>query len=340
MVRILLVQPPIYDFNAFDLWVRPLGWLNLAALLEAAGAEVVLADALDRYQPAARGLPVRNHRMRRFGCGHYDSEDEEKPACLSFVPRKYKRFGLSRERFRNLLASLPRPDLVLTGCAMTYWYPGVIETISLVRSLWPGTPVGVAGIYAILCFDHAQSVLGADFVYGGHDLMRLAEIADDRTGGRLKLKEVHPERYHTPAYRLMSQSWSLPLQTSSGCVFRCSYCASHRLQPRFQQFPLADLVEMLIHSAREFGTTDWAFYDDVFAGECPGAFHAADASGGREGSFIQVSRPECAALPIDRPGNSRSDEGGGIRNDSAGTGIFAGASPEGFGGQSALEGLR
>ncbi len=57
MVRILLVQPPIYDFNAFDLWVRPLGWLNLAALLEAAGAEVVLADALDRYQPR-RGTGV------------------------------------------------------------------------------------------------------------------------------------------------------------------------------------------------------------------------------------------------------------------------------------------
>lgn len=263
MVRILLVQPPIYDFNAFDLWVRPLGWLNLAALLEAAGAEVVLADALDRYQPDAQGLPLRSHRMGRFGCGHYYSEDEEKPACLRFVPRTYKRFGLPRERFRNLLASLPRPDLVLTGCAMTYWYPGVQETIALVRSLWPGTPIGVAGIYAILCFEHAQSVLGADFVYGGHDLLTLAGMVDERTGGRLRLNDIDPDRYREPACHLMSQRWSLPLQTSSGCVFRCSYCASHRLQPRFRQFPVADLVGMLNNGAREFGTTDWAFYDDA-----------------------------------------------------------------------------
>lgn len=263
MVRILLVQPPIYDFSAFDLWVRPLGWLNLAALLEAAGAEVVLADALDRYQPAAAELPGRKHRMERFGCGHYYSVEEKKPDCLRFVPRRYKRFGLPRERFRDLLASLPRPDLVLTGCTMTYWYPGVLETIALVRSLWPGTPVGVAGIYAILCPQHAQSVLGADFVYDGHDPMTLAEIVDARTGGWLRLNELDPDRYRAPAYRLMSQRWSLPLQTSSGCLFRCSYCASHFLQPRFRQYPAVDLAGMLNDAAREFKTTDWAFYDDA-----------------------------------------------------------------------------
>ena len=72
---VLLIQPPIHDFNAFDLWTRPLGWLKLATCLETAGAEVHLLDALDRYHPLIKDLPTRRHRFSRFGCGHYHSED-------------------------------------------------------------------------------------------------------------------------------------------------------------------------------------------------------------------------------------------------------------------------
>ena len=55
---VLLIQPPVHDFTAFDLFVYPLGLLEAGAAFEAAGFRAVYVDALDRYSPA---LAVRDH---------------------------------------------------------------------------------------------------------------------------------------------------------------------------------------------------------------------------------------------------------------------------------------
>lgn len=51
--RILLVNPPIYDFSAYDFWLKPLGLLTVAGAL-AAHADLTLFDYLDRLHPAAK----------------------------------------------------------------------------------------------------------------------------------------------------------------------------------------------------------------------------------------------------------------------------------------------
>ena len=50
--RILLVNPPIYDFAAYDFWLRPYGLLSVAGQLRGR-AEFFLFDYLDR--PEDRG---------------------------------------------------------------------------------------------------------------------------------------------------------------------------------------------------------------------------------------------------------------------------------------------
>ena len=47
---------------------------------------------------------------------------------------------------------------------MTYWYPGVIEAISLSKEIHPDVPVILGGIYARLCKNHALKNSGADIV--------------------------------------------------------------------------------------------------------------------------------------------------------------------------------
>jgi len=262
-MRVLLVQPPVYDFNAFDLWSRPLGWLKLAAFLRAAGAEVELADAMDRFSVAAADLPVRRHRLEPFGCGHYYHEVLPKPALLEFVPRFYKRFGLPVERFRGLLAERDRPDVIVIGCTMTYWYPGVLETVRWLRTLWPESPLIVAGIYAMLCPEHAQQTTGANWVFSGHEWCRLLEGIEELTGISFAKREPPGQEFLAPAYDLLSQKKSLALSTSSGCVYACSYCAAPRLQPLFQQYPVRALIRMLEACSERYGTEDWAFYDDA-----------------------------------------------------------------------------
>lgn len=263
MVRVLLVQPWVHDFSAFDLWTRPLAWLQLAARLERYGVAVDLVDALDRFQETASDLPVQHHRDETFGCGHYYREEIEKPPSLRGVPRRYNRFGLPPERFRHVLASRERPDLVLTGCTMTYWYPGLFETICEIRSLWPGVPVGVAGIYAQLCPEHVRQAAVADFVYSGNDYSELVQLIGQQLGQDLSASGVEPGDFVAPAYSLLSEQKSLSLLTSSGCVFDCSYCASRRLSPGFRQFPLRALLELMEDCASRYQTTDWAFYDDA-----------------------------------------------------------------------------
>ena len=47
--RILLVNPPIYDFAAYDFWLKPYGMLSVAGKLRDK-ADFMLFDYLDRLE--------------------------------------------------------------------------------------------------------------------------------------------------------------------------------------------------------------------------------------------------------------------------------------------------
>ena len=48
--KILLVNPPIYDFAAYDFWLKPYGMLTVAGYLREV-ADIRLFDYLDRRHP-------------------------------------------------------------------------------------------------------------------------------------------------------------------------------------------------------------------------------------------------------------------------------------------------
>ena len=48
--KILLVNPPIYDFAAYDFWLKPYGLLSVAGYLQKK-ADFELFDYLDRLHP-------------------------------------------------------------------------------------------------------------------------------------------------------------------------------------------------------------------------------------------------------------------------------------------------
>ena len=51
MSRVLLVNPWVYDFAAYDLWSKPLGLLYIAAFLRKYDFQVEYIDCMDRYHP-------------------------------------------------------------------------------------------------------------------------------------------------------------------------------------------------------------------------------------------------------------------------------------------------
>src|SRR5262249_7424895 len=162
--RILLVNPPIYDFSAYDFWLKPYGMLRIAGWLRGQ-AELGLFDYLDRLHPSVQ----RTCASDSWGRGPFPFENVPRPEVFATFPRRYRRFGLPRSLFQSFLADHGAFDFALVQTVMTYWYPGVREVIEDIRSFSPGTRIALGGVYATLCPDHARS-LGADLVVEGSHL--------------------------------------------------------------------------------------------------------------------------------------------------------------------------
>lgn len=121
---ILLVNPWVTDFAAFDLWASPMGLLVLASLLREGGCGVELLDCMDRRDPfTAAHCDVIAGTNRRFGAGRYPKMRIPKPEPYASIPRHYYRHGIHPDSFRQRLGGLEKPDLIWVTSIMTYWYP-------------------------------------------------------------------------------------------------------------------------------------------------------------------------------------------------------------------------
>jgi radical SAM superfamily enzyme YgiQ (UPF0313 family) len=256
-MNILLINPPIYDFAAYDLWLKPLGLLYIASILKQSGANITLIDCMDRNHPA---LPVT--KSNEWGCGKYIAKEVLKPEALKNVPRKYKRYGMPEDIFKKTLESQPKPDAILVTSGMTYWYPGVIEAINTMKGVFPGVPVILGGVYATICYSHAQKNSGADHIIKGNNLPELLDILKP-LGLKLEIKDLAFENYPSPMYELYSRLDYAVLRTSIGCPYRCSYCAISIMENNIWQRKAPERVVDEIKELYQKGIKNFAFYDDA-----------------------------------------------------------------------------
>ncbi len=268
-MRVLLVNPPIYDFTAYDFWLLPYGMLRVAGRI-AHACRLSFFDFLDSRQRDA------------WGRGSYSYAFIPKPGVLSDIPRRYRRYGKTREEFRQYLKQ-ESFDAVLIQTLMTYWYPGIREVIGDLRDLQPSAKIILGGVYATLCPDHAQS-LGADLVVEGSNLDPLWNILS-----------IEPMPAGLPFRPESEQKYGV-LKLTEGCPFRCSYCASSIFKPVFSERPTAECLSEMEQWIR-MGVRNIAFYDDallyrperglvpflegVFRTNIPVSFHTPNALNAR-----------------------------------------------------------
>jgi len=260
--HILLVNPWIHDFAAYDFWAKPLGLLTLGGILREHGARISYLDCLDRFHPLAAAGPSP---PARCGRGPYLKSVIAKPPGLADIPRNFCRYGVPVDWFRKDLEALDPPDLVLVTSLMTYWYPGVREAIDVVKSVFPDVPVVLGGVYATLCTDHAKNTCGADRVVSGPGEIAVLELAAELTGwspaSRFDPQDL--DALPWPTLDLEHRLAHVPVLTSRGCPFQCAYCASHRLQPRLMHRSPASVVDEIVHWHQHHGVRNFAFYDDA-----------------------------------------------------------------------------
>jgi hypothetical protein len=241
--RILLVNPPIFDFSAYDFWLKPYGLLRVGGFLRGQ-AEFSLFDYLDRAHPSNR------QRSDEWGRGRFPSADARKPAIFAEIPRRYHRFGVPRESFRAFLTNRQRFDVALVQTVMTYWYPGVAEVIEDLREQSPSTKIVLGGVYATLCPEHARG-LGADLVVEGSRFDELERFLG------LKL-----DRECLPLWDLYPKPEVGVLKLATGCPFRCTYCSIPRVEPVFRGYPPERSLAECEWLSR-LGVRNIAFYDDA-----------------------------------------------------------------------------
>jgi radical SAM superfamily enzyme YgiQ (UPF0313 family) len=284
--HVLLINPWITDFAAYNFWVKPLGILSIAGFLRKNGFQVSLIDCLDFYS-----------KRKQYGDGNFFKTWIEKPKPLKSIPKQYSRYGISEELLQDRLSSMEKPDVVGITSGMTYWYPGLFELIRIIKKSFKEVPIILGGIYATLCHDHAQKNSGADHIVQGigelEALRLISELThteppwstpgpSDNCDQRPAVRSdpyyypehraigIPPPTLQFPADYLSYPSFDLYpeldyicVATSRGCPLRCTYCASKILYNGFRRRNPDEVVEEIEYWTTHDKVKNIAFYDDA-----------------------------------------------------------------------------
>lgn len=161
--EILLVNPWIADFAAYDLWAKPLGLLYVGAFIKKYGYNISLLDFMDREK-----WKIDNDKLPNDGRGKYHRHIIDKPALLKNIPRNFSLYGASLQQIKDHLYRIKRPTAILMTSHMTYWYVGVQKSIEIIKTVYPDVPIILGGIYTTLCEEHAHQNIDADYFIKGY----------------------------------------------------------------------------------------------------------------------------------------------------------------------------
>ena len=263
--NILLVNPWIYDFSAYDFWQKPLGLLYIGAILNKLGYTTCMLDCLDRFNPEWNaGGVAKTLATKNDGSGKYIRHEIAKPVPLANVPRKYCRYGAPPEKVALWLERQLPPDIILMTSFMTYWYPAVRDMACLLRAHFPETPLLLGGIYASLCPDHARETIQPDYLLIGEGEIQAVRLISDLCAGPgagLEYKNLDELPY--PWYDGYPALGSVALLTSRGCPYQCSYCASGLLAPKHKRRSAEAVCQEILHWHNSRNVRNFAFFDDA-----------------------------------------------------------------------------
>jgi len=245
--RFLLVNPPIYDFTAYDFWLKSYGMLSVAGRLRG-NADFKLFDYMDRLHPfAAKQKQLESDRWSR---GRFYCQKIPGPKLFESISRYFRRFGLPRNIFQDFLTKEATFDFVFIQTTMTYWYKGIREVIEDIRKAHPKSKIILGGNYVTLCSNHAEKS-GADFLVHGTNLKPLWEYL-----------RIDPDHNQPALWELYEKLSAGVLKLTDGCPFKCTYCSVPKVYGRFKPRPLEhSLAELKLLCS--LGVENIAFYDDA-----------------------------------------------------------------------------
>lgn len=252
-MKILLVNPPIYDFSAFDVWLKPLGLLYLSNILKSYNIEVALLDCLDRnFFP--------HIKPKEDGTGKFPFTVVEKPDVIKNIPLKFKRYGITQKEIISFLSDHKDCDYIIITCSTTYWYLGIKEIIELINETIPNTKILLGGIYPILSSQHAFNTFAkktAKIFYSAN----FSELLD-------YLHLPHTEKYKDfanfppPDFFHYKKVYYITTRFSYGCRYNCSYCGLKSIHPKYMSKNIEQFVNEIKILYERTKCQNFVFYDE------------------------------------------------------------------------------
>jgi hypothetical protein len=249
MATVLVINPYAADFKLYDEWMHPLGLYSLITLLKDKGIVVRFFNCLSRDSSVHR---------KKYGTGEFHSVEIEKPPLYRSIPRKYKLYGRPQKELAAFLQPGPAPDLICVGSMMTYWLPGVAETVKIITSVFPDVPVLVGGVAARLMPEAVTKMVRGIAIGGScesRSMMRLYE----RMASLINKDDLS----FLGGLALLDKPLHAPVLMSLGCPMACSYCASSQLMGKYRLRPPERVMDEIIFCSQAYGIEDFAFYDDA-----------------------------------------------------------------------------
>ncbi|WP_372589055.1 radical SAM protein [Fervidobacterium pennivorans subsp. shakshaketiis] len=258
--KILLVNPWIEDFAAYDFWLKPVGLLYVGSFLKSLGIEVELIDLMNRYDPELP-LYTKVPKDKFYGTGKFPHIEVRKPEILHFMPRKYKRYGMPEELFRKRLREV-KSDIsaVFVTSTLTYWYPGYFDTIRVLKEEL-SVPVVLGGFFA-RNQPHVAKKSGA-YVFTKTDLRYLPCFLNDLLGWDIPSTDIDWFTDLSPAYGLYNSVGYVVLLTTLGCPYRCTYCIAHRNWENMKFKSPEKVIEEIERFSDMLNIKDIVFFDDA-----------------------------------------------------------------------------
>jgi radical SAM superfamily enzyme YgiQ (UPF0313 family) len=270
--HILLINPWITDFAAYNFWIKPLGLLYIASLLRANGFRVTLIDCLD--------FPIKRKEYRD---GKFFKTKIEKPLPLKSIPKNYSQYGIPEEMLLKRLSFIEeKPDLIGITLGMTYWYPEVFKIIEITKKFFQDVPIILGGIYATFCYEHAKRYSGADIVFKGEGELEALKLISELTHSEITPNSaMHHVGLHGspepdmvqdelkiddlpyPAFDLYPQLEYVCIATSRGCPLHCTYCATPVLTKGFIRRDPFKVIEEIEYRTTQYPIHNITFYDDA-----------------------------------------------------------------------------
>jgi radical SAM superfamily enzyme YgiQ (UPF0313 family) len=255
-LRTLLINPYIYDFSAYNYWSTPLGLLYLGSIMRKNGIGISLIDCLQ----------VNENKRKDDGRAPFLKEIVDKPQSLKGVRKTLKRYGISKESLRKELSSLDPPDLTLITSIMTYWYYGAKEVMNTVRDVFPNTKIVIGGIYPSLCHEHAlKEMTKADFIVKNNEIDIFYRFVEKELHTFLSYKP-NPYDFDAlpyPCFDLYDRIPFVPLLTSYGCIYKCTYCATPYMHPDIVRRKPENTADEILFW-HDHGVNRFVIYDDNF----------------------------------------------------------------------------